>query len=108
MSGTSRPTIARAVSESWPKICDTQNVSKPCLALRRASSTSSSSVPPLIAALMVPSRMRGDRSRAGSGQRDELQPVLGEVVDLAVGHQQDLVRGELLDELRVVADEHDR
>ena len=43
-----------------------------------------------------------------SGEADEVEPVVAEVVDVAVGHQQHLGRGELLDELGVVADEDDR
>ncbi len=49
-------------------------------------------------------RVYADRSAHG----DEVEPVVGEVVDVAVGHQEHLGGCELADEVLVVADQDDR
>src|SRR5688572_31438659 len=85
-------------------------------ALARLSRTTGwappSSPPPqasALARLATSTRTRGLRSPVPElRQADEFQPVVAEVVDVAVGHQQHLGRCELRDELGVVADEHDR
>ena len=82
---------------------------------RRASIDASLGGADTRADVHVPRHLRDGRTvqpvrdlSLGLRQRDELQPVLVEVVDLAVGHQQHLGRPQLFDELGVVADEHDR
>src|SRR5688500_3157417 len=65
-----------------------------------------STAPLLTASPMTPIRMAAPYLLR-SGEVDELEPVLAEVVDVAVGHQQHIGRLQLLDELGVVADEDD-
>ena len=57
MRGTSRPTIASAVSASWPKMFGAQYDAKPSASACRASATTSSIVPSLMDPPNIPIRM---------------------------------------------------
>ncbi len=69
MRGTSRPTMARAVRASWPKIWGDQNVSNPSASACRASATMSSTLPSFTVMLKIPVRMGAHSTGRPSGDR---------------------------------------
>src|SRR5689334_2180141 len=76
MFGTSRPTIASALSASKPKICGIQNVSKPSSAAAPAASTIASTGPPATSPPKSPMctpylRLDASCDSVDPGRRDE-------------------------------------